>query len=177
MTTVYELQPPHNTALSLAWLWAKASEVPAARLLGDGSGLSDALLLLVALRNVRRAAIMAKKSLRSPTAQQVLTDAVARFDEKLPGVKAARDVIEHLDEYAIGEGLEQKRLRDATPTLTPSKLAALYALRLDGTYNEPTVRVGPYSIEATNVPGAAGLLFKGIREAAEAEEGSGSARE
>ena len=49
---------------------------------------------------------MAKKSLRTSTAQQALADALARVDEKLPGVKAARDVIEHLDEYAIGEGLE-----------------------------------------------------------------------
>jgi hypothetical protein len=170
VTTVNELQPSHNLALSHAWLWAKASEVPAARLLGDGSGLPDALLLLVALRNVRRAADMAKKSLQRPAAQQILADALARFDERLPGVNAARDVIEHLDEYAVGEGLEQRRLRDATPTLTHPELAARYALRLEGTYSAPIVRVGPYSIEAINVPGAAGLLFKGIRGAAEAEE-------
>jgi hypothetical protein len=168
---VNELRPPHNRALGHAWLWAKASEVPAARLLGDGSGLPDALLLLVALRNVRRAAIMAEKSLQKPEAKQLLANALARFDAALPGVKAARDIIEHLDEYAIGEGREQEKLRKATPTLTTTELAAQYAPRLEGTYHEPIVRVGPYSIEAAKVPGAAGSLFEGIRAAARAEDG------
>jgi hypothetical protein len=40
-----ELQPPYNLASGQAWLWAKAAEIPAARLLGDGSGLPDAMLL------------------------------------------------------------------------------------------------------------------------------------
>jgi hypothetical protein len=171
VTTVDELRPPHNLALGHAWLWAKASEVPAAGLLGHGSGLPDALLLLVALRTVRRAAIMAETSLQKPEAQRLLGDALAKFDAALPGVKAARDIIEHLDEYTIGEGLEQKKLRKATPTLTAAELAARYAPRLEGTYNEPIVRVGPYSIEAAKVPGAAGSLFEGIRAAARAEDG------
>jgi hypothetical protein len=171
VSTVNELRPPHNLALGHAWLWAKASEVPATRLLGDGSGLPDALLLLVALRNVRRAATMAKGSLKRPEAQQLIADALAKFDAALPDVKKARDVIEHLDKYAIGEGWEQQELQKATPTLTPAQLAARYAPRLEGTYNAPIVRVGPYSIEAVKVPGAAGSLFVGIRAAAKAEDG------
>lgn len=171
MTTVNELQPTHNLALGHAWLWAKASEIPAARLLGDDFGLPDALLLLVALRNVRRAAIMAKKSLHTPEAQQLHGDALTKFDAALPGVKGARDIIEHLDEYAMGKGWEQEKLRKATPTLTAAELAARYAPHLEGTYSAPIVRVGPYSIEAAKVPGAAGSLFQGILAAAEAEDG------
>ncbi|MBB2948135.1 hypothetical protein FB565_007906 [Actinoplanes lutulentus] len=171
MTTIPSLQPPYSLALGHAWLWAKACEVPAARLLGDGFGLPDALLLLVALRNVRRAAELAGKSLTKPEAQQHLADALSKFDAALPGLKEARDVIEHLDEYAIGVGTEQKKLQAATPSLTTAELAARYALRLEGTYNEPIVRVGPHSIEAIKVPGAAGWLFEGIRAAVYAEQG------
>jgi hypothetical protein len=114
---------------------------------------------------------MAERSLQKLEARQVLTSALAKFDAALPGVKAARDIIEHLDEYAIGEGREQKRLRKGTPTLTAAELAARYAPRLEGTYNEPIVRVGPYSIEAAKVPGAAGSLIEGIKAAARAEDG------
>ncbi|MEV6345023.1 hypothetical protein [Actinoplanes sp. NPDC051851] len=171
MTTTPSLQPPYGLALSHAWLWAKACEVPAARLLGDGSGLPDALLLLVALRNVRRAAELAATSLTNPEAQRRLTDALAEFDAALPGLKPARDVIEHLDQYAIGTGHEQKALQAARPSLTRAELAAQYAVRLEGTYDEPIVQVGPYAIEAVKVPGTAGRLFEAIGAAADAEEG------
>ncbi|BCY06159.1 hypothetical protein [Actinoplanes sp. L3-i22] len=169
--TTPSLQPPYDLALSHAWLWAKACELPAARLLGDGTGLPDALLLLVALRNVRRAAQLAARSLTKPEAQRCITDALAKFDAALPGVKEARDVIEHLDQYAVGTGNEQKALLAATPSLTRAELAARYSLRLEGTYSEPIVRVGPYAIEAVKVPGTAGRLFEAIRAAADAEEG------
>ncbi len=90
---------------------------PGARLLGNGYGLPDALLLLVALRNVRRAAelVIETESLTKLDARQILADALARFDATLPGVKAARDVVEHLDEYAIGVGLEQRKLKKVSP--------------------------------------------------------------
>jgi hypothetical protein len=166
-----ELQPPYNLASGQAWLWAKAAEIPAARLLGDGSGLPDAMLLLVALRNVRGAAVLAEGSLTQPRAKQLLADALARFDAALPGIKGARDVIEHLDEYAIGEGREQRSSHKATPSLTAAELAAQYAPRLEGPYDRPVVRVGPYTVEADKVPGAAGLLFEGIRAASSAEDG------
>jgi hypothetical protein len=164
------LQPPHGLALGHAWLWAMASEIPTARLLGDGSGLPDALLLLVTLRNVRRAAELAAKSLTRPRAQKILADALEHFDAAVPGVKAARDVIEHMDQYAMGEGREQQRLQASTPSLTKAELANQYKLRLEGTYDEPIVCIGPYSIEGVKVPGTAGLLFEGIRDAVCAEE-------
>jgi hypothetical protein len=42
---------------------------------------------------------------------------------------------------------------------------------LEGTYHQPIVRVGPYTVEAVKVLGAAGSLFEGIWAAADAEDG------
>ena len=167
--TVNELPPHYNIALNQAWLWMKAVEGPTARLLGDGSGLPDALLLLVALRNVKRAAVMSQKSLQQPGAVQILTDALAAFDEALPGLKDARDVIEHFDEYTVGASPRQQR--NGPPGATEAELASFYETKLDGPYNRPTVRVGSLAIEVAKVPAAAALLFRGIWEAADAEDG------
>ena len=172
VTSASELRPPHNLALGHAWLWAKASEVPAARLLGDGSGLPDALLLLLALRQVLRAAEMAQDSrLQNRRARQILNSAVARFKRDLPDLVDARDIIEHFDQYAVGKGDRQIGEKKADPPLTKAELAEHYAVRLEGTHDEPIVRVGPHSIKANNVPGAAGRLFEGIRAAARVEDG------
>jgi hypothetical protein len=173
VTNVNELQPPYNLALSQAWLWGKAAMVPTARLLGDGSGLPDALLLMVALRNVHRAATMAQDSLQKPEANQRLVDALAAFDAALPGLIEARDVVEHFDEYRIGDGRVQRALlkQGTSPEVTAAELAEQYAPRLEGSYDEPILRVGPHSIEVTKVHEAVNVLFEGIWAAARAEDG------
>lgn len=170
-----ELPPPENLALSQAWLWTKAAMVPAERLLnGPSSGLPDALLLLVALRNVHRAATMALRHMRNPEAKEHLTDAVAQFDAALPGLVQARDVVEHFDEYVLGDGNIQKRLRREAASngndLSEAELAELYAPRLRGTGRHPLISIGPHTIDVTRAPDAASWLLARIYSAADIEQ-------
>lgn len=81
---------------------------------------SHALMLMLALRNVLRAAEMAEKYADRPERQN-LRAAVARFKNRLPDLVRARGVLEHFDEYSDVEG----------------QTAALYKVRFldgDGTY-------------------------------------------
>ncbi|MER7994400.1 hypothetical protein [Micromonospora chalcea] len=170
-----ELPPPESLALSQAWLWTKAAMVPAERLInGPSSGLPDALLLLVALRNVHRAATMAIRHMRNPDAKQHLTDAVAQFEVALPGLVEARDVVEHFDQYTLGGGNVQKRLRrDAVSNgidLSDAELAERYAPRLSGTGSHPLISIGPHSIDVTRAPNAASWLLGRIDSAADIEQ-------
>ncbi|MEV4823107.1 hypothetical protein [Micromonospora sp. NPDC049274] len=170
-----ELPPPENLALSQAWLWTKAVMVPAERLLhGPSSGLPDALLLLVALRNVHRAATMALRHMRDPDAKAHLTDAVAQFDAALPGLVQARDVVEHFDEYVLGDGNMQRRLkREAASNgddLSEAELAELYAPQLRGTGRHPLISIGPHAVDVTRAPNAASWLLERIYSAADLEQ-------
>ncbi|MEU8164996.1 hypothetical protein AB0B97_00655 [Micromonospora sp. NPDC049004] len=170
-----ELPPPENLALSQAWLWTKAVMVPAERLLhGPSAGLPDALLLLVALRNVHRAATMALRHMRNPDAKEHLTDAVAQFDAALPGLVQARDVVEHFDEYVLGDGNMQRRLkREAASNgddLSEAELAERYAPRLRGTGRHPLISIGPHTIDVTRAPNAASWLLARIYSAADLEQ-------
>ncbi|MET8041208.1 hypothetical protein ABZU25_10085 [Micromonospora sp. NPDC005215] len=170
-----ELPPPENLALGQAWLWTKAAMVPAERLLnGPSSGLPDALLLLVALRNVHRAATMALRHMRNPNARKHLADAVAQFDKALPGLVQARDVVEHFDEYVLGDGNIQRRLRREAASnrndLSEAELAELYAPRLRGTGSHPLISIGPHTIDVTRAPDASTWLLSRIYSAADIEQ-------
>ena len=171
-TKVPELPPGHNLALGHAWVWARAARVPAVRMLAEGAGYEDALLLLLALRQVLRAAEMAQAgSLQKRRARQILNSAVARFKADLPDLVEARDIIEHFDEYAVGKGDLQNEDRAADPSLTDTELVERYAARLEGAWDEPTIRVGTRSIVVRKVPEATDRLFQGMYAAAEAEDG------
>jgi hypothetical protein len=170
-----ELPPPENLALSQAWLWAKAVMVPAGRLLnGPSFGLPDALLLLVALRNVHRAATMALRHMSNPDAKRHLADAVAQFDAALPGLVDARDAVEHFDQYVLGDGNIQKRLRKEASAngghVSEAELAQLYAPRLRGAESHPLVSIGPHTIDVTKAPHAASWLLARINSAADIEQ-------
>jgi hypothetical protein len=152
-------------------MWTKAVFVPAERLLSEEtSGLPDAFLLVVALRNVHRAGAMAAKSLTRPQARQLLADALQEFDAAVPGLVEARDVIEHFDEYTVGQGREQVKLTKGGSQLSPAALAEQFAPRLEGPVGGWAVRVGKHLIEVAKVPDAATRLLAAIRAAAEAED-------
>lgn len=60
---------------------------------------ADLQFLIVALRRLRRGAIIVK---RVPlVGSQILTAAVEEFDRALPGLAEMRNVGEHIDDYAI----------------------------------------------------------------------------
>lgn len=165
------LQAGHNLAINHAWTWGRAAMNQAARL-HDGASIWDALLLLVALRQVLRAAEMAQKSqLKNRQARQILNSAVSRFKRDLPELVDARDIIEHFDAYAVGAGDLQLKEQESDPSLTAAQLAKRYEPRLEGPWNEPTIRVGERAIVVSKVEEAVTRLFQRMYAAAEAEDG------
>lgn len=68
---------------------------------------AQALMLVLALRNLLRAAEMAVHYAEGGEADN-LQDALARFENALPDLKTARDVLEHFDEYLQGKGRTAK---------------------------------------------------------------------
>lgn len=63
----------------------------------------DLQFFIVALRRLRRAAELA---LRVPDQRPAIQQAIRAFDEALPDLPLLRNVGEHIDEYAVGEGFD-----------------------------------------------------------------------
>jgi hypothetical protein len=134
-----------NVALTIAWQWSIAVRAQAARV-RDGAGVGkipDAYLLVLAVRNVRRAAKMAMIHFTTHAARDQLCRALADFDAELPGVEAIRNVLEHFDNYAHGTGDMQQD--------DPMQLC---------------IRIRDHRIDLTKAPGASSRLVHQIRAAA-----------
>ena len=94
--------------------WAFAALKSAERVLEaeklDWASESDALLMLLALRNVVRAGEWL--AVERDDEVSTMLNALELFEAELPGLVTARDVIEHFDEYAVGKGRLQRKLAD-----------------------------------------------------------------
>lgn len=89
-----------------------------------------------------------------------LDQAIQSFDEATPGAKSARDMLEHFDEYARGEGrLQRKAIRELG--LGTYEAAALYC---GGGYDPSTARLteGPFVIDIPTALSAAEHLYRAI---------------
>jgi hypothetical protein len=73
---------------------------------------AQAMLLVLSLRNLLRAAEMASQHAEPPEKRN-LDDALARFKTELPGLVDARDMLEHFDDYLSGTG-RKARVYDVT---------------------------------------------------------------
>ncbi len=101
-----------DQALANLQVWEHATRTQAVRVLAseDALGLvakGDVYLFVVSLRNVRRSSTLVRSLADSRTWPRI-DAANAAFDAALPGAKDARDVIEHFDEYWVGEGYLQR---------------------------------------------------------------------
>lgn len=95
---------------------------------------ADAALMVLALRNVLRAARWAAEELRSSVGDEA--DLILEeFNGHLPGLVNARDALEHFDEYALGRG----RLQRGNNTS--------YAFQFVVDDGRPVVTVGPIRID------------------------------
>ena len=105
---------------------------------------ADAALMVLALRNVLRAADWAATVLKPdvPDLAKVLDE----FSTLLPGLVNARNALEHFDEYAVGRG----RLQKASP------VSYQFELVYDGV--RPVVTVGPLRIDVSNALNACDWL-------------------
>lgn len=87
-----------------------------------------------------------------------LDQAIESFDQATPGAKSARDMLEHFDEYACGEGrLQRKAIRELG--LGTYEAAALY---WGGGYDPSTARLteGPFVIDVPTALSAAEHLYR-----------------
>jgi len=104
--------PPSDESIlfwagSMAKEWMNAVGMQVERLRNhDGQSWStDIHFLLVALRRLQRSAVLATQV---PAAHDAISDAVKRFEIALPGYVVMRNASEHLDEYLMGKGREEK---------------------------------------------------------------------
>jgi hypothetical protein len=82
---------------------------------------SSALVVVVAVEQVLAFA----RSVLSLTGDAELARARARFEARVPHVEAFRDLVAHLDDYAIGLGWSQRPTDDGTPPLITEKNLAV----------------------------------------------------
>ena len=168
------MKGPHDPslpaiALGHAWEWSRAAGLQLERFRKSGT-VSDAYLLVIAVRNVLRAGRLARDELHTDSARAVLDQALAEFEAALPGAKNARDVLEHFDDYARGRG---GRGRGAG--------FGPYRIRLSGSEerNESgwpmriVLHVGPHPVDLTAAPHAAAALVHKMYQALQAEDPSG----
>jgi hypothetical protein len=173
-----------NVALAHARHWAVAVRAQAARVV-EGSGslqqIPDAFLLIIAVRNVRRAADMALGQLTSTAAKEQLREALDDFAARLPEVVAARDVLEHFDDYSLDVGnLQQPTIRKRRQRAADEDLAQQYRVEFEHVDNDPQrprIRIGPYTLELAEAGHAASMVVYEIWAAVMTEEGKPVSRQ
>jgi hypothetical protein len=116
------------------------------------------------LRALRRCADMQGKELRrlgvGEDDRALLDQRIEEFDLAVPAAKSARDILEHFDEYARGEGrLQRKAMRDLG--LDVDEAAAIY---WGGGYDPVTEKIteGPFVMTIPEALEAAGQLHQAI---------------
>lgn len=104
---------PLESPVSGLLAWSMAALTCTNRLLADDQTRversADALLLMLGLRNLARAAEWGANTAQGSRQEAARRDAVAAFRSALPNVVDARDVLEHFDDYASGRGRIQQR--------------------------------------------------------------------
>ncbi|HMI85607.1 MAG TPA: hypothetical protein VK550_16030, partial [Polyangiaceae bacterium] len=90
-------------SLAKEWMRAVAKQVERLRNHDGQSWSMDIHFLLVALRRLQRAAVLATQL---PAAHDAISDAIKRFEAALPGYVVMRNASEHLDEYVMSKGRE-----------------------------------------------------------------------
>ena len=136
----------------------------------DPSRQIDARLLIVALSLLVRAAAMEAAAIEQEDAavRDRLEQARARFDELVPGLSDARNVLTHFDEYARGHGRLQRGDNDR----------AAAARHFWGFGYDPAngnIVLGPYQIDVEQAVVQAHQLFTALYAAAQAVDRSRAA--
>jgi hypothetical protein len=114
-----QLQTDVRIVLGNLHTWAHAVQIEGRRILEEGPTTADAfvdsILLALALRNLLRSADLARKVITKYDETWALdlsnevTVAIRECEDKTPGIKDLRDVLEHFDAYELGLGNLQKK--------------------------------------------------------------------
>ncbi|MFJ8203239.1 hypothetical protein [Micromonospora chalcea] len=133
---------PLDSPVSGVLAWSMAALHCAKRLLAGGQkGIEqhpDALLLMLSLRNLVRAAEWRVKTVKGTPEEATRRQAVADFLRRLPNLVDARDVLEHFDEYGSGRGRIQQR------AASKGEVPAVYRFAVATEGVDVVIRVGPY---------------------------------
>lgn len=117
--------------------------------------MGEAATLTVALRNVLRAARVARP-LATGQDHDRITAAIQAFERWLPQAKDARDVLEHFDDYAAGTGRIQENDRKRGRTIT------FYPPGYERGASDYYLRVGPLRVSVTAAKRAAAELAAAV---------------
>jgi hypothetical protein len=147
---------------------------------GGSLRVTDASILLVALRNVRRATDMAIEHIASSPAKGQLREALNDFDAELPGSRDARNVLEHFDEYSLGIGdLQQPNVKKKL-RVPNEQLAQQYRISfefIDGDTKRLRLIVGPIDVDLNKTARAASALVYEIWAAVNTDQGNSVSRQ
>jgi hypothetical protein len=139
-----------ETARGHAYIWAEAADAIANRILANQEVTSvatgDAALLIIAVRNVLRAAELAQK-VSTGAEEARIAAAIAKFRQELPDAEDMRDILDHFDRYEIGQGYLQRDARKSGGS------TEFYRVSLDR--DTFTVKVGSLSLDVQKVKEAA----------------------
>lgn len=169
---------PYAIAVSEGQWWMWTAELCARRIREgrDPDRQIDTRQFIMALRQLLYAAEMEKREVQhlDPAVLQALGEARQHFDQSVPGLTDARNVLVHFDEYARGEGKLQHKLRK-------QGVDAATAARQFWTFGyDPatgSVQVGPYEINIEQARLQARQLFRAIYTAAQAVDAAGAGRQ
>lgn len=163
-----------DTPRGALWFWVMAALTSSERVLASGdfspwssapstdprssfTKAHDAALMLLALRNVLRAAewLAHELSHQADDARWWIDE----FNRNIPDLINARDALEHFDDYAVGRG----RLQRSQPG------PCSFSFSADGT--EPVVHVGQFRIKVRRASSACRELLIELMAAHEIEQG------
>lgn len=167
---------PYGIAVSQSW-WAKSAveQFAADARRADGPAQQIyARQILGHLRLLQRCAMMMAKELARLGIDEVhrhqLKAEIDWFEPALPGARSARDLLEHFDEYALGDGYLQRK---AMSELGVDVFEAA-AMFWGGGYNPTTDEIteGPFVIVVSEAVEASHRLHAAIYRAALAVDAS-----
>jgi hypothetical protein len=167
---------PYAIAVSQSW-WAMTSVL---RFAGDAKAADGHAQQIYArqifgqLRLLQRCAVMQAEELARLGVDEIhrrqLQDEIDVFERAVPGAKSARDILEHFDEYARGDGQLQRK---ATTELGIDVFEAA-AMFWGGGYDPLTEEIteGPFVVAVPKAVAASQRLQAAIYRAARAVDAS-----
>lgn len=161
---------PYAIAVSEAWWWTRTASLCAQRI-RDGRGPQqqiDTRLFIMALRELLYAADMEQRAIRhlDASVRKALGQARAKFDQAVPGLTDARNILVHFDEYAVGGGAQQRKPCNEHGVDPVDAAREFWPFGYDPATGR--VRVGPYELDIEAATDQARQLHQNIYMAARA---------
>lgn len=120
---------------------------------------AEILLAVSAARNVERIAIAVRKTATLPALlRDAVQDQLGLFESTNPDLTAARNIIEHVDEYINSTGRDRDDWFDITKRVGPNR----FLLRIGGHLDIEMIRMAASSVELAEVVRKAVFAWGGL---------------